>query len=66
MKIYFACEADKRQQESLKKAGAKNRLMSYFYLRKKKSDVLRNVVETGSVTNQKPQKREDKKNVDDK
>ena len=47
MKIYLACEADKSQQKSLEKAGAKYRLMSYFYLRKKKPDVLRNIAETG-------------------
>ena len=63
MKIYFACEADKRQQESLEKAGAKNRLMSYFYLRKKKPDVLRNIVETGLTEHV---ERPDPKNSDDK
>ncbi len=65
MKIFFACEADKSQQKSLEKTGAKNRLMSYFYLRKKKPDVLRNIVETGLGTNQKPRKPGDTKNVDD-
>ena len=65
MKIYLACEADKSQQKSLEKAGAKNRLMSYFYLRKKKPDVLRDIGETGLGTNQKPRKPRDKKNVDD-
>ena len=66
MKIYFASEADKRQQESLEKAGAKHRLMSWFYLRKKKPDVLRNIVKTGLVPDQKSQKPRDKKDVDDK
>ena len=66
MKIYLASEADSRQQASLTKVGYKHRLLPYFYLRKKKPDVLRNIVETGLVTNQKPRKPGDKKNVDDK
>ena len=66
MKIYLASEADSRQQASLKEVGFKHRLMSFFYLRKKKPDVVRNIVETGSVTNQKPQKPRDKKKADDK
>jgi len=66
MKIYLASEADSRQQASLTKVGYKHRLLSYFYLRKKKPDVLRNIVETGLVTNQKPRKPRDKKNVDNK
>jgi hypothetical protein len=66
MKIYLASEADKSQQKSLTKVGYKHRLMSYFYLRKKKPDVLRNIVKTGSETNQKSRKPRDKKNADDK
>ncbi len=66
MKIYLASQADKSQQASLTKVGYKHRLMSFFYLRKKKPDVLRNIVETGLVTNQKSQKPRDKKDVDDK
>jgi hypothetical protein len=66
MKIYLASEADSRQQASLTKVGYKHRLLSYFYLRKKKPDVLRNIVEPGLVANQKPRKPRDKKNVDDK
>ena len=66
MKIYLASEADSRQQASLTKVGYKHRLMSYFYLRKKKPDVLRNIVETGLVPDQKSQKPRDKKDVDDK
>jgi hypothetical protein len=66
MKIYLASEADSRQQASLTKVGYKHRLMSYFYLRKKKPDVIRNIVETGSAANQKPQKPRDKKESDDK
>ena len=66
MKIFFASEADKRQQKSLKNAGAKNRLISFFYLRKKKPEVLRDIRETGSVTNQKPHKPPEKKDVEDK
>ena len=63
MKIFFACEADKSQQKSLEKACAKNRLMSYFYLRKKKPDVLRDIVEAGSTEHV---ERPDTKNLDDK
>jgi hypothetical protein len=66
MKIYLACEADKSQQAALTKVGYKNRLMSYFYLRKKKADVLRNIVETDSRINQKPRKSDKIKNADDK
>jgi hypothetical protein len=66
MKIYLACEADKSQQKSLEKAGAKNRLMSFFYLRKKKPDVIRNIVEMDSGINQKPRKSDKTKNADDK
>ena len=66
MKIYLSCLPEKRQQRALTKVGYKHRLMSYFYLRKKKPDVLHNIVETGLVTNQKPRKPGDKKNVDDK
>lgn len=66
MKIYLACEADSRQQAALTKVGYKHRLLSYFYLRKKKPDVLRDIVKTGLGTNQKLRKPRDKKNVDDK
>jgi hypothetical protein len=66
MKIYLSCLPEKRQQKALTKVGYKHRLMSYFYLRKKKPDVLRNIVETGLVPDQKSQKPRDKKDVDDK
>ena len=47
MKIYFACFPTPDQQQVLTKAGAKNRLISYFYLKKKRGDLLRDIVETG-------------------
>ena len=49
MKIYFACFPTADQQRVLTKAGAKNRLISYFYLKEKRADLLRDIVETGST-----------------
>jgi hypothetical protein len=47
LKIYFACWPTPDQQGILTKAGAKNRLISYFYLKKKRRDLLHDIVETG-------------------
>jgi hypothetical protein len=64
MKIYLACEADSRQQAALTKVGYKHRLLSYFYLRKKRRpNILKDIKETGLLDHV---ERPDTKNADDK
>ncbi len=48
MKIYLACEPHADQQTVLTKAGWKNRLMSYYYLRGiNRMCLIPDIVETG-------------------
>jgi hypothetical protein len=51
MKIYFACLPTLDHQRVLAKADAKNRLISYIYLKDKRGDFLRDLVETGLTDN---------------
>lgn len=51
MKTYFACAPIPDQQRTLTEEGAKNRLISWSYLNKKRPDLLRDIAETGLTEN---------------
>jgi hypothetical protein len=47
MKIYLANFPTPDQHETLTKAGIKNRLLSFYHLKDKRPDIIRDIVETG-------------------
>jgi hypothetical protein len=49
MKIYLATWTEDNQGETLTKAGAKDRLMSYYFLKDVRKGFLKEYVETGKV-----------------